>query len=88
MFQAGLVPSDNITVYYQTSPELAKIITDFSDFINTTIKQPLMAYPVATGSKSLVQEATQVGIIKSPRFSNSQKNCCNQPKIKNLQGFA
>ncbi|XP_053378371.1 isoleucine--tRNA ligase, cytoplasmic-like [Mercenaria mercenaria] len=52
--EAGLMPTDDITVYYDTTPELGKIITNFSDFIFSTIKQPLVPYPVPPGQKVLV----------------------------------
>lgn len=48
------MPTDDITVYYDTTPELAKIMTDFSDFIFSTIKQPLVPYPVPAGQKALI----------------------------------
>lgn len=52
--EAGLVPTDDITVYYDTTPDLAKIISDFSEFINSTIKQPLVPYPVPAGETALI----------------------------------
>lgn len=58
--QAGLVPSDDITIYYSTTPELGKIITDFSDFILTTIKQPLEAYPVPPGQNVIIEDTDKV----------------------------
>jgi hypothetical protein len=53
-FQASLMPTDDITVYYDTTPELGKVITEFSDFIFSTIKQPLVPYPVPAGQKPII----------------------------------
>lgn len=68
LFQAGLVPSDNITVYYKASPDLDKIMTDFSDYIYSTIKQPLSPFPVLPGNKTIIHEATQVCFVRKTFF--------------------
>ena len=61
MFSQGkLVPSDQITVYYQTSDNMAKIIQTYSDFIFATIKQPLQPFPVKQGADIIVQEEAKV----------------------------
>ncbi|KAH3881227.1 isoleucine--tRNA ligase, cytoplasmic-like isoform X1 [Dreissena polymorpha] len=54
--QAGLAPSDDITLYYKASPDLVKVIQDFSEFIFSTIKQPLQPFPVPGKEKVLIQE--------------------------------
>ena len=54
LFQASLMPTDDITVYYDTTPELGKVITEFSDFIFSTIKQPLVPYPVPAGQMPVI----------------------------------
>ena len=41
------MPSDNITVFYKTTGNLARIIPDYYDFIFATIKQPMTPF---TGS--------------------------------------
>ena len=56
MPQAGLVPTDNITVYYKTSPEVSKVITDFQDYIFATIKQPVKPFPIPATENVLIQE--------------------------------
>lgn len=66
--QAQLVPADDITVYYKTSENLAKIIRDHGDYIFSTIKQPLEAYPVPSNSQTIIQEA---GIKVSIELFNS-----------------
>ncbi|KAL4227042.1 Isoleucine--tRNA ligase [Mactra antiquata] len=58
--KAGLVPSDDITIYYDTTAELGKIINDFSEFIFTTIKQPLQVYPVPTGQNVIIEDTDKV----------------------------
>ncbi|XP_069101274.1 LOW QUALITY PROTEIN: isoleucine--tRNA ligase, cytoplasmic-like [Argopecten irradians] len=58
--KGGIVPSDDITVYYQASDSLTAIINNFSDFIFSTIKQPVCPYPVPAGSKVVVEESTSV----------------------------
>lgn len=59
-FQAGLVPSDDITIYYQASGNLKNIVTTFFEYIKTAIKQPLSPYPVANGMEKVITESTKV----------------------------
>jgi len=42
--QAKLMPSDDITVFYKTTGNLARIIPDYYDFIFATIKQPMKPF--------------------------------------------
>ncbi|XP_052781081.1 isoleucine--tRNA ligase, cytoplasmic-like [Mya arenaria] len=58
--KAKLVPSDDITVYYKASPDLEKIICDFSDFIFSTIKQPMEAFPIPAGLNELIREDQKI----------------------------
>uniref|UniRef100_A0A8C1RYE5 Uncharacterized protein n=1 Tax=Cyprinus carpio TaxID=7962 RepID=A0A8C1RYE5_CYPCA len=55
-----LVPSDEITVYFQPAEEyLDKVIQAHTDFIFATTKAPLKPYPVAHNASVIVQEKTQ-----------------------------
>lgn len=58
--KAGLVPSDDITIYYQASGNLKDIVTTFFDYIKTAIKQPFSPYPVANGMEKVITESTKV----------------------------
>ena len=58
--QGTLQPSDDITVYYQTSGNLARIIPEYKEFIFNTIKQPLLPYPVPSHTELIVQEKMKV----------------------------
>lgn len=63
LFQRNLVPTDEITVYYQASPEgdyLDTVIKEHTDFIFATIKAALKPYPVSSLEEVLIQEKTQV----------------------------
>lgn len=52
--EANLAPTDNIRVYYQAAQKLVKIVEDFSEFIHSTVKQPLQAYPVPGGADVII----------------------------------
>ncbi|GFO21874.1 isoleucine--tRNA ligase, cytoplasmic [Plakobranchus ocellatus] len=52
--EASLSPTDNIHVYYKAAQKLVKIIDDFSDFIHSTVKQPLQPYPVPSGADVII----------------------------------
>ncbi|NXL89745.1 SYIC protein, partial [Alectura lathami] len=59
----NLVPTDEITVYYRSSPEgdyLDTVIKEHTDFILATIKAALRPYPVPTSKEVLIQETTQL----------------------------
>ncbi|XP_041347698.1 isoleucine--tRNA ligase, cytoplasmic-like [Gigantopelta aegis] len=58
--KAALVPSHDITAYYKASPDLSRIIDEFTEFICSTIKQPLSRYPVRPHSKVIIQENMMV----------------------------
>lgn len=63
LLQRNLVPTDEITVYYQAYPEgdyLDTVIKEHTDFIFATIKAALKPYPVPTSELVLIQEKTQV----------------------------
>uniref|UniRef100_A0A2K6RZA4 Isoleucyl-tRNA synthetase 1 n=1 Tax=Saimiri boliviensis boliviensis TaxID=39432 RepID=A0A2K6RZA4_SAIBB len=58
-----LVPTDEITVYYNTKSEgryLNNIIESHTEFIFATIKAPSKPYPVPPSDKILIQEKTQL----------------------------
>ncbi|RUS78123.1 hypothetical protein EGW08_014131 [Elysia chlorotica] len=52
--QANLSPTDNIRVYYQATQKLVKILEEFSDFIHSTVKQPLQEYPVPSTGEIII----------------------------------
>jgi isoleucyl-tRNA synthetase len=63
LFQCNLVPTDEITVYYNVKSEgryLNNVIESHTEFIFATIKAPLKPYPVSTSDKILIQEQIQV----------------------------
>uniref|UniRef100_F7HK61 Isoleucine--tRNA ligase, cytoplasmic n=1 Tax=Callithrix jacchus TaxID=9483 RepID=F7HK61_CALJA len=58
-----LVPTDEITVYYNAKSEgryLNNIIESHTEFIFATIKAPLKPYPVPPPDEILIQEKTQL----------------------------
>ncbi|XP_021104140.1 isoleucine--tRNA ligase, cytoplasmic isoform X4 [Heterocephalus glaber] len=61
--QCNLVPTDEITVYYNAKSEemyLNNVIESHTEFICATIKAPLKPYPVSTSEKILIEEKTQL----------------------------
>ncbi|XP_070594706.1 isoleucine--tRNA ligase, cytoplasmic [Erythrolamprus reginae] len=59
----NLVPTDEITVYYQASPEgdyLDTVIKEHTDFIFATIKAALKPSPVSPMEEVLIKEKTQL----------------------------
>ncbi|KAM5227764.1 LOW QUALITY PROTEIN: isoleucine--tRNA ligase, cytoplasmic-like [Ctenodactylus gundi] len=61
--KCNLVPTDEITVYYNEKSEdryLNNVIESHTEFIFATIKAPLKPYPVSTSEKVLIQEKTQL----------------------------
>lgn len=58
--KAGLVPSDDITVFYQATGNLKNIITTFLDYIKTALKQPLSPYPVVSSMEKIIDESQKV----------------------------
>ncbi|KAM5227766.1 isoleucine--tRNA ligase, cytoplasmic-like [Ctenodactylus gundi] len=61
--KCNLVPTDEITVYYNAKSEdryLNNVIESHTEFIFATIKAPLKPYPVSTSEKVLIQEKTQL----------------------------
>lgn len=60
--KAHLVPSNPITIFYKASPNLADIIDKFSDFIYTTIKQPLLPDSSKSYQKSdiIIEESMKI----------------------------
>lgn len=71
LFQCNLVPTDEITVYYNAKSEgryLSNVIESHTDFIYATIKAPLKPYPVPTSDNILIQEQTQVSGVEILMF--------------------
>lgn len=61
--KAHLVPSDEITVYYQCQPKgeyLDSVIQAHNDFILATTKAPLLPFPVPKSSGVIIEEKTQL----------------------------
>lgn len=61
--KAHLVPSDEITVYYQCQPKgeyLDSVIQAHNDFILATTKAPLLPFPVSKSSSVIIEEKTQL----------------------------
>ncbi|XP_005355232.1 isoleucine--tRNA ligase, cytoplasmic isoform X2 [Microtus ochrogaster] len=61
--KCNLVPTDEITVYYNAKSEgryLNNVIESHTDFIFATIKAPLKPYPVPSSDNVLIQEQTQL----------------------------
>jgi len=65
--KAKLVPSDDITVFYKTSGNLARVIPGYSDFIFATIKQPLLQFttspPSGPGINFIVSDNAKVNVF-------------------------
>uniref|UniRef100_A0A6I8SQG0 Isoleucine--tRNA ligase, cytoplasmic n=1 Tax=Xenopus tropicalis TaxID=8364 RepID=A0A6I8SQG0_XENTR len=61
--KGNLVPTDEITIYYQSLPEgnyLQSVIERHTDFILATVKSPLKPYPVPPSSNVVIKEKTQL----------------------------
>ena len=53
-------PSDEITVYYETSDGLSKVVQNYAEFIYSTTKQPMRRYPVKPGTETIISDKTKV----------------------------
>nr|DBA18306.1 TPA: hypothetical protein GDO54_016571 [Pyxicephalus adspersus] len=61
--KGNLVPTDEITIYYHTSPPghyLQSVIEHHTDFILATVKSPLLPYPVPSSASIIIKEKTQL----------------------------
>ncbi|KAM5148749.1 isoleucine--tRNA ligase, cytoplasmic isoform 2-T7 [Mantella aurantiaca] len=61
--KGNLVPTDEITIYYQASPAgqyLQSVIEQHTDFILATVKSPLLPYPVSSSAGVIIKEKTQL----------------------------
>lgn len=61
--KGNLVPTDEITIYYQVTPQgdyLQSVIQGHTDFILATVKSPLVPYPVPPASSVIIKEKTQL----------------------------
>ncbi|XP_075704440.1 isoleucine--tRNA ligase, cytoplasmic isoform X2 [Rhinoderma darwinii] len=61
--KGNLVPTDEISVYYQVEPRgdyLQSVIRGHTDFILATVKSPLIQYPVPPSSRVIIKEKTQL----------------------------
>ncbi|XP_055353326.1 isoleucine--tRNA ligase, cytoplasmic-like [Paramacrobiotus metropolitanus] len=58
--KAGLVPTDDIHVYYEITPaesELNGVMKTYTDYIGNAIKKPLFHFPAPEGEEPLVGES-------------------------------
>ena len=58
--KAGLVPTDDIRVYYEVTPvgsELGVVMKNFADYVGNAVKKPFAAYPVPEGATVIVGES-------------------------------
>ncbi|KAM9324353.1 isoleucine--tRNA ligase, cytoplasmic [Gastrophryne carolinensis] len=61
--KGNLVPTDDITIYYQVHPQgeyLQSVIERHTDFIRATVKSPLLLYPVPPSAHTIIKEKTQL----------------------------
>ncbi|XP_073501317.1 isoleucine--tRNA ligase, cytoplasmic [Phyllobates terribilis] len=61
--KGNLVPTDEISVYYQVQPQggyLHAVVQGHTDFILATVKSPLLPYPVSPSSSVIIKEKTQL----------------------------
>lgn len=59
--KAKLVPTDDVTIYYKTSGTLARVVSEYDDFIFSTIKQPLRSFPLpSSGIEIIITEDAKV----------------------------
>jgi len=74
--KAKLVPADDITVFYKTTGNLARVIPGYYDFIFATIKQPLLPFmtspPTGPGISFIVSDNAKVNILFFVRLSPVQ----------------
>ncbi|XP_071817894.1 isoleucine--tRNA ligase, cytoplasmic-like isoform X3 [Apostichopus japonicus] len=57
--KAHLQPDEDITIFYEVTPSsdhLGKVIQSHGDFISTTIKQPLVTFPVSCDNEEIIRE--------------------------------
>ncbi|OQV24386.1 Isoleucine--tRNA ligase, cytoplasmic [Hypsibius exemplaris] len=57
--KAGLVPTDDIKVFFEVTPadsELSVVVQKFIDYVGNAIKKPFAAYPLPAGADVLVGE--------------------------------
>uniref|UniRef100_A0A8C5PK40 Isoleucine--tRNA ligase, cytoplasmic n=1 Tax=Leptobrachium leishanense TaxID=445787 RepID=A0A8C5PK40_9ANUR len=61
--KGNLVPTDEITIYYQSQLEgdyLQSVIERHTEFILATVKSPIKLYPVPTSASVIIKEKTQL----------------------------
>ncbi|XP_074644579.1 isoleucine--tRNA ligase, cytoplasmic-like isoform X2 [Tubulanus polymorphus] len=89
--KGSLQPSDSITIFFDTSPNLKKICHDFKDYIYGTIKQPMKEYPVLNDLEVIITDNTQVkgdkleltivrGHVDNDKAITTGKMCSNGSK--------
>jgi len=70
--KAKLVPSDDITVFYKTVGNLARIIPSYYDFIFSTIKQPMRPFAGSPPSGSAIHFI----VSDNAKVISSSLGCC------------
>ena len=60
--KAQLVPSDEVTVYYetQTNGDLDRVINQFNDFIINTLKAPFKPMPIPNDWNNIIEETQNI----------------------------
>ena len=58
--KAKLMPTDDITIYYEASGTLPRIINDQYDFIQQTIKQPMLSANTPGGADVIITEKAKI----------------------------
>ena len=75
-----MVPTDDITIYYEASGELQRICTELSDFIFDTVKQPMVSpFPTSGTHDAILTETAKVSVratFRILRISLSSFRCC------------
>lgn len=85
--KAGLVPTDDVLVYYDVAPpesELNQVLKSYGDYIRNVIKKPFHAFPVPAETTAIVGESQSLkGVTESmlhlsiyggPEYVNRMKN--------------
>jgi len=87
--KAKLVPTEHITVYYSCPASLQRIITEYSDFIFSTIKQPLQHGPVPATQEVVTSESAKVkadalelSLVRGHTGMDSSSNVGSKPSTK------
>lgn len=64
--QAKLLPTDDITVYYEVGTEtddIHRVLTAYKEYIEIALKQPFEPYPLPPGAEIIIKEETKAVIF-------------------------